>query len=410
MPELVFVMSRYTIEEVTSHHMAREFIELPKRLYREEKNWICPPDSDIEGRFDVRRNELLADGEAVRWLVRDASGEVVGRIAAFYNRELVANSDGQPTGGCGFFESIDDQQVADLLFDAARDWLRSKGMEAMDGPINFGDRNQWWGLLVQGFEYTPLYGMSYNFPYYIRLFENYGFQNYFDQHTYLRQLKVGLFPDAVYERVKRLQEDPRYLFTHIRKRDLGRYADDFLTIHNKAWTGFSEQKPLDREHAHALMHQLKPIIDERLMYFAYFEGEPIGFFLMIPDLNEVIGSFRGRFGLWQKLQMLWRLKVRRKCKRVVGLIFGVVPEFRRKGIESGMIYAFEQVVRRMRNGYRTLELAWIGDFNPLMMRVAENFVVAQRHKKHTTYRYLFDRTKPFTRAPRVGGRKTEEGT
>lgn len=124
----------------------------------------------------------------------------MGRIAAFYNRELVAASEYQPTGGCGFFESIDDQRVADMLFDAARDWLKERGLEAMDGPVNFGDRDQWWGLLVKGFEFTPLYANPYNFEYYVRLFENYGFRNYFNQHTYLRELKEGLFPENVYER------------------------------------------------------------------------------------------------------------------------------------------------------------------------------------------------------------------
>ncbi|MFQ8804070.1 MAG: hypothetical protein ACLR8Y_01720 [Alistipes indistinctus] len=108
---------------------------------------ICPLDQDIERRFDPKYNELLRNGEAIRWLALDTQGRTVGRIAAFYNPELAAAADGQPTGGCGFFESIDDQQVADLMFDAAKEWLAKKGMEAMDGPVNFGDRDQWWGLL-----------------------------------------------------------------------------------------------------------------------------------------------------------------------------------------------------------------------------------------------------------------------
>ena len=197
-------MANYTLEEVTSRRAAREFLDLPKRLYRDEPHWICPLDSDIENRFRPQTNELLHDGEAIRWIALDERGRAVGRIAAFYNRELVKASEYQPTGGCGFFESIDDQRVADLLFDAARDWLAARGLEAMDGPINFGDRDSWWGLLVKGFEFTPLYCNPYNFEYYVRLFENYGFQNYFNQHTYLRELAEGLFPENVYERVKRL--------------------------------------------------------------------------------------------------------------------------------------------------------------------------------------------------------------
>ena len=262
-------MAAYTLEEVTSRRATREFLDLPKRLYRDEPHWICPLDQDIENRFHPETNELLRNGEAIRWIVVDERGRVVGRIAAFYNRELVAASEYQPTGGCGFFESIDDQRVADMLFDAARDWLKERGLEAMDGPVNFGDRDQWWGLLVKGFEFTPLYANPYNFEYYVRLFENYGFRNYFNQHTYLRELKEGLFPENVYERVRRLKEEPRYRFEHMDKKRIDQYAEDFRTVYNKAWAGFSGVKPITREHARALLAKMRPIIDEKLMYFAY---------------------------------------------------------------------------------------------------------------------------------------------
>ena len=136
-------MNEYSLEEVTSARLEREFLDLPKRIYKNNPYWVCPLDNDIRGRFDPQVNELLQDGEAIRWIARNAQGEVVGRIAAFYNRELVAASEGQPTGGCGFFECIDNQTVANLLFDACQQWLKARGIEAMDGPINFGDRDSW---------------------------------------------------------------------------------------------------------------------------------------------------------------------------------------------------------------------------------------------------------------------------
>ena len=174
--------SKYTLQEVTSPQLAREFLNLPKRIYKGNRNWVCPLDEDIEKVFDPARNPLFGDGEAIRWLVRNRKNEVVGRIAAFYNREQAAIEE-QPTGGCGFFEAINDQEVADLLFDAARMWLASRGMEAMDGPINFGQRRDWWGLLVEGYEFQPLYANPYNPPYYKELFEHYGFGIYFNEYT-----------------------------------------------------------------------------------------------------------------------------------------------------------------------------------------------------------------------------------
>ena len=400
-------MNEYFLEEVTSARLEREFLDFPKRLYRNDPYWICPLDNDIRGRFDPRVNELFQDGEAIRWIARNSRGETVGRIAAFYNRELAAASEGQPTGGCGFFESIDDQQVANLLFDASRQWLQARGLEAMDGPINFGDRDSWWGLLVKVFDDKPMYACPYNPEYYVRLFENYGFKNYFNQHTYSRELKAGLFPPNVYERVKRLKEEPAYRFDHIRKNRMTYYAEAFMTIYNGAWAKFDGVKPLDHEHTMALLKKMKPIIDEKLMYFAYYNDQPIGFFIMVPDINGVIEPFRGRFGWVNKLRFLWRLKVTHKANRIMGLVFGVIPEFQGKGIESGMIERFEQEVAlgNLKHYQGGLELVWVGDFNPLMMRVVETLVNAKPYRMYTTYRYLFDRNKEFHRAPRMRVKK-----
>lgn len=395
---------KYALEKVTTRAGAREFLELPKRLYRGNRNWVCPLDNDVERVFDPSKNKKFIYGEAVRWLARDAGGRVVGRIAAFYNREDASLED-QPTGGVGFFEAENDQQLADALFDAARDWLSSRGMEAMDGPVNFGARDAWWGLLVEGFEFQPLYTNPYNPPYYIQLFENYGFRNYFNQYTYNRKMKRGIFNKSVYERVKRLEESPGYRFEHIRLKDLPRVAENFRMIYNKAWAHHSGVKPMEYDQAQKMMREMKPIIDERLVYFAYFNDEPIGFFIMVPDLNRVIGRFNGKMGFVNKIRLWTMLKFTRKADRIFAIIFGISPEFHGKGIESGIIHEFERNVDNGYFHYNTLELAWVGDFNPIMMRMVENYVCATRHKTHVTYRYLFDRTREFRRAPRIGVKK-----
>jgi GNAT superfamily N-acetyltransferase len=391
------------LEVVETPKQKREFLEFAKRLYKGNRYWVCPLDDDIERRFDPARNELFNDGAAVRWLAKDIKGHTVGRIAAFYNRPLAALND-QPTGSCGFFECVNDQKVADMLFDAARDWLAAQGMEAMDGPVNFGDRDEWWGLLVDGFELQPLYANPYNPPYYKELFENYGFKNYFNQYTYARNLTIGELSPSVYERVKRLEETPGYRFTHIKKSELDQVAHDFRLIYNKSWARFPGVKAMDEAHAAKLMKTLKPIIDEKLIYFAYFNDEPIGFYIMVPDLNRVIGRFNGKLNIVNKIRLMWMLKLTKKADRVFGIIFGVTPEFQGKGIESGIIHAFEQAVARGEVNYKSLELAWMGDFNPVMIRMVENYVCATKLKTHVTYRYLFDQTKEFHRCPRLSAK------
>lgn len=402
-------MDNFAITQVTSKEQAKKFLTMAVDLYRGDPYWVRPWDHDIEAVFDPAKNKLFEQGEAARWILTESSASgtsrIVGRIAAFYNRESAA-AETQLTGGCGFFECIDNQEAANMLFDTAQTWLAERGMEAMDGSINFGDRMMWWGVLVEGFE-MPIYGMNYNYPYYGALFENYGFQNFFNQHSYLRPLdnSVSLAP-ALVERAERLFENPDYLYTCIDKRNMVKVAEDFMTIYNSAWAKFPGVKPLTREHAMQQMQMMKPIIDPEIIFFAYYKGEPIAFFLMVPDINAIVRKLNGRFGLWQKLRFVYDLKVRKTPTRISGLTFGVAAEHQGRGVEAGLIRLFEKYTEQKRadhcERYKTLDMAWVGDFNPIMMRMCETYIRAVRNKRHVTYRYLFDRGKAFERAPRLG--------
>ena len=398
---------KYRLKEVVTSRDEREWLDLPKRIYKEYPQWVCPLDDDIRKVFDKSRNELFAEGEAIRWIALDSEGKVVGRIAAFYDKEHALSYE-QPTGGCGFFEAIDDQELADLLFDAARKWLSKRGLEAMDGPVNFGSRDSWWGLLVEGFEFEPLYGNPYNPPYYKALFENYGFQNYFNQNSYVWRVYEDNLSEIALEKAHRLLSNPSYHIERINMRDLEGEAENFRQIYNKAWSLFTGVKPMEKEEAQSMLQKIKPIIDPNLIYFAYHDDEPIGFFIMVPDLNRIIGKFNGKFGIINQLRLLWNLKVTRSCDRVFGIIFGIAPDYHGKGVESAiMTHILETYVSTKRNRYKSFEFAWIGDFNPVMNRMIERYVCAKRHKMHTTYRYLFNRTKEFTRCPKLGLKRRE---
>ena len=254
-------------------------------------------DDEVEKVFDRKRNKLFRHCDAARFILTDEKGKMVGRIAAFYDEKTSATyareENGQPTGGCGFFDCIDNQEAANMLFDAAKEWLKKRNMEAMDGPINFGDRDYFWGCLVDGFT-DPIYNMPYNYPYYAKLFENYGFKDFFKQLTYHRNMSLGGFDPILHEKAQRISENPDYTFRILEKRHLEKYADDFLTIYNKAWGSIPGSAKLTRQHALALMKSLKPIIDPRLMHFAYYKGEPVGFFLMMIDMNQIYKGLNGK--------------------------------------------------------------------------------------------------------------------
>ena len=168
------------IIEVNDPQSAKEFIKVNVLINKTNANYIRPLDKDIHDVFDQKKNKTFRFGKVTRWILKNDSGELIGRIAAFTNKKYKNKGDDLKVGGIGFYDSINDQKAADLLFDVAKHWLIQEGVEAMDGPINFGERDRWWGLEVVGFQ-PPLYCMNFNLPYYQNLFENYGFKLFYNQ-------------------------------------------------------------------------------------------------------------------------------------------------------------------------------------------------------------------------------------
>ncbi len=382
------------IVEVTDKKTASEFLRFPVRLYKDEKTWIRPLDKDINGVFDPKTNKTFRSGECIRWIVQDEEGRTIGRIAAFINKKTVNKDNDQPTGGVGFFECIDDQEVANLLFDTGKNWLQEHGMEAMDGPINFGDREAWWGLLVDGFDIEPNYQCNYHFPYYQQLFKNYGFQVYFKQFTFGRNTYDPLSP-KLKEKADLANKDPNYSFRHMRKRHLNKYAEDFRKVYNDAWARHPGVAKMSSLQARSIIGRMKPIMDEKIIWFGYYKDEPVGFYVNLPEVNQVFKYVNGKLNLWGKLIFLY-FKLTKKNKKMLGLVFGISPEHQGKGVDGALIMATRVMVQETYKRYPLLEMNWIGDFNPKMIRVAEQ-VGGDIVKTHHTYRYLFDRKKEFVR-------------
>ncbi len=377
----------------------KQFLQVAVALYQNDTNWIRPLDKDIDEVFDATKNKTFRFGEAVRWILKDNKGQPIGRIAAFVNKKYKNKADDIPVGGIGFFECINNQQAADLLFNTAKEWLKQQNMEAMDGPINFGERDKWWGLLTDGFS-EPLYCMNYNPPYYIKLFESYGFQLFFNQICFGIDPQKKLSP-KIFERHAAIAANPDFSFKTIKKNQLKKFAADFTSVYNKAWAGHGGLKQMNVEQVIILFKKMKPVLDESIVYFAYHKTEPIGVFLNLPDLNQYFKHMNGQFGLLQKLYFLYLQKFK-PAKKFTGLVFGIVPEWQGKGLDSYIIGESQKIVQVPNCIYTAYEMQWIGDFNPKMINVAENFGDTFRSRNLITYRYLFDRTKEFKRHPVVG--------
>jgi hypothetical protein len=369
--------------EVHDKLTATRFIDLPRSLYKNDPDFICPLDNDIEAIFDPSLNSNFAYGNCKRWILENENGYTIGRIAAFYNNKKAFLTD-TATGGCGFFDCINDRNAANLLFDTAKEWLRSNGMQAMEGPINFGENDKYWGLLIEGFK-PPSMGMNYNPPYYQAFFEDYGFVKNYDQLTNFLDLQVP-FTERFTKIASWVRNKPEYNFRHFVKKDFEAFADDFMETYNDAWSNFEEFAPMEKDTIRESFRQMKPIVDPKIVWFAYHHEEPIAFVVCLPDINQILKHVNGKLTLWGKIKFFWYLKTT-TIERLRIIIMGCKKKYQNKGIESALIQCLHEVVIPNKK-IKGVELAWVGDFNDKMMAIHEA-TGAKRDKVHRTYRYKF---------------------
>jgi hypothetical protein len=384
--------------EITPSTDSRMFHDTARALYADDPNWIAPLDQEVEAVFDPKKNAAFEHGEAVRWVLRSEDGRLLGRIAAFVDQRK-ARWKVPPAGGVGSFACVDDPDAAARMFGAARDWLAARGLEAMDGSVNFGENFVDWGVLVEGFM-PQGYGMPYNKPYYARLFEAYGFREYYRQFSY--HIDLGRpFPERMVKFADFLMSRPGFSFRHFEKRDAAKFIRDMTEVINTTWADYMEgYEPVPEEDIGRVLMSAQAVLVEDFIWFAYKDDRPVGVVVAFPDVNQVLARFRGRLNPLQALRFLL-LKSGKTITRNRVLMAGVIPEFQNSGVIAPLFLKFVRAVET-RPHYREIELSWVGDYNPRMRKVYEQIGAVQK-KVHATYRYLFDRSRPFERFTNEGG-------
>ncbi len=370
--------------EVDNSATKEAFFLLPFDIYRDDSNWVCPLQNDIESVFDPKKNNFFQFGKCTRWILNDNNGKTIGRIAAFINDKKAFKED-VPTGGCGFFECIDSKDAANVLFDKAVSWLTFHGMKAMNGPINFGENDMWWGLLIEGFK-PPFYGMNYNPPYYKSLFENYGFTIKYEQISNSIDIRKGL-PEKVAKIATWVSKRNGNSFEHLDVSNIKKYAHDFMEIYNDAWKDFDGFTPVTEQTITETITKIKPVMDPKLIWYAYVNNDPAAFTMILPDTNELIKGLNGKLNLMGKLRFLWN-KWTVKHTRMRAIIMGTKEKYRNHGLESAMFMKLQEYTRPLPN-YEELELSWVGDFNSKMLSVHYT-IGAVFSKKHATYVFKFN--------------------
>lgn len=374
--------------------LAHKWLTMPDTLYQSDKNYIPHVRQDVAGIFNPAKNKLFKDGSAERWILLDDHQKPIGRIAAFISRKYSA-SQKQPTGGLGFFECIPDARAARILLDTACDWLWAKDVQAIDGPINFGEKEAYWGLLIENFTDMGSFRMNYNPEYYRNFFEDYGFRVYYEQWCYKRDLHVPA-QEVFVRKSEILLTDPTFRVGNARGKSAEEIAKEFVTIYNAAWAVHSGFKPMKLEQARKAIAAMRPIMDKDIMVFAYHGDKPIGFYINLPEVNEFMRHVGGNMNLFGILKFLF-YKHFGKRNTMVGIVFGVDRAYHGRGVEGAMIKYCEEYIVPL-NRYHETILTWIGDFNPKMIRIAEN-LGASLYRRLATYRLMHDKDAPFERHP-----------
>ncbi|GAB4329512.1 MAG: GNAT family N-acetyltransferase [Candidatus Zixiibacteriota bacterium] len=301
----------------------------------------------------------------------------VGRITAhiYHAHNRIHN---EKTGFFGFFESIEDFSVAEALWRSAADWLRERGMDRMRGPANFSTNHEV-AFLVDGFDSPPVIMMTYNPPYYPAFAERFGFQKAKDLYAYFTD-DSNPTPERVTRLIDRIRERTRATIRPINMSQFAKEVERVKAIYDKAWLpnwGFVPMTDAEFEHS---AKDMKMLVDPELVLFAEVDGQPVGFALALPDINQVLIRLNGRLFPFGLIKLLWLTKVRRSIDMARILLMGILPEYQKRGIDY--LLNHELFVRGVARGYRRGELSWILEDNEMMNRLSESL----GHRRYKTYR------------------------
>ncbi|MFQ6092627.1 MAG: GNAT family N-acetyltransferase [bacterium] len=368
-------MDEPTVEPVRDKKGLRRFITFPWTVYKNDPYWVPPLISTHKDLFNPDRNPFYRHARVELFLAR-RDRMVVGRIASIVNDNHNSFHKDR-VGFFGFFESLQDFGTAGGLLSAARDWLRAQGMDTMRGPMNFST-NEECGLLIDGFDSSPVFMMPYNPKYYVDFMDRFGLKKGRDLLAYfLTQENVP--PDELQATLEKIK---RRAGIRIRRLNMGDFEEEIRRVkevYNSAWSRNWGFVPMTDEEIAHMARQLKKIIDPDLVLFAEIDGRPIGFSLALPDLNQALKRINGRLFPLGLFKLLWYSK---KIDGVRVLTMGVIPEYQNKGIAA--MFGVESFKVGVPKGYVWGEMSWVLEDNTLMRRALER-MGAKIYKKYRIY-------------------------
>ncbi len=364
------------IVPVESKKDLNQFIKFPWQIYKNDPHWVPPLIAQCKKNLNKNKHPFFEHSEADFFLARKGK-QVVGTIAAILNNRhnQVHNEN---VGFFGYFESIEDYQVSKKLLDTVMDWGRRKKLDSIRGPENYS-QNEVCGLLVDGFDTPPTLMMAHNPKYYQKFIEKYGFTKAMDLWAYCLDANTMSMSERVIRVVDRLKQRSHFTFRNINKKDVKNEIERVKKIYNKAWEKNWGFVPLTDHEIDHIADELLQIIDEDVVMFAELNGEPVGFSLACPDINQALIKLNGRLFPFGIFKLLYYSK---KISRLRVIIMGVLPEFRHVGIDA--IFYVETYRKALNKGYNWGEFSWILENNSPMNTALLN-IGAKVYKTYRIY-------------------------
>ncbi len=363
------------IIEVNNPALEKLFLELPTSIYKNNDDVVLPFENEIKVIFDkVRKNEESIYNQ---WLVIK-DGSFIGRVAAYIPTQQSVK------GYIGFIDVAENKEACLLLLSTACNWLKENGIKTVEGPVNFREKDRFWGLMIEGQKHHA-YSENFHTPDLYKWFTEFGFSELYQQQT--SQVNSQKFNFSRINTIaQRVINKTDYSYIHFNKRETVKFATDFCTIYNQAWNHHPDFLPFKYHQALQLIQELNLLLKEEFIWYAYYQNKPIAFYINIIDLSHVIKPFKGKWNLIKKIKLLYALK----CKPIIklrGIIFGIIPEFRNQGIETGLIMScYNAVIKNP--SIETIEMSWVGDFNPKMVSLIKA-IGGEVVKKHVTFSMNF---------------------
>lgn len=361
---------------VTTSKERKQFINFPYRHYSSDEHWIPPLKMEQKKLIDRNKNPFYENADIALFLA-EKNGEICGRIAAIEDRRY-NNHHNSNTGFFGFFESINDQSVANLLFRVAKDWLEKRGLSKMMGPANPSMMDEI-GILIEGFDKDPSFLMPYHKPYYDDLLKTCGLSKEMDLLAFrVTQDTVALDRMIRAEKIVR-HRIPNLKIREVNLKKLDEEVQVVRHIFNEAWSNNWGFIPMNEKELESLAEDLKLILNPKFAHIAEIDGEPVAFSIGLPDLNQALKHMDGTLFPTGIFKLLW---YRRKINRIRTALMGVLPKYRGKGIDA--LLHKEAIVNGREEGFYSSELSWVLESNDGMVRVAEK-LGAHIEKKYRMY-------------------------